>query len=215
MREKKDDCVICDIIWRAFERYSRTETQSAGPLKLAWEIDGRRPDEASLFDHTTRRIRVSWDETDGTQESFFLILLRSPCDHGDDCAFLGREEISPEDKLDMMKDWIKVCAEQHNSSCGGDLGGKTEFEALVKSTYFGVIDVFDMQLKALPAAEDDTGRHAEYVALSYVWGDARGSQGEHMTSRTNVMARTDKDGLKKDQKLLPKTIQVRCTALRY
>jgi hypothetical protein len=37
----------------------------------------------------------------------------------------------------------------------------------VEWTYFGVVDVDDMQHKALPMTD---GKPSEYVALSYIWG---------------------------------------------
>ncbi|KAL2292367.1 hypothetical protein FJTKL_09345 [Diaporthe vaccinii] len=93
-----------------------------------------------------------------------------------------------------------------------------EFEKLVQATYFGVIDVLDMQLKPLPLAAD--GSPEKYVALSYGWENTANPQGRHITTRVNVMSRIQPMGLRKDWAVLPKTIQdamllVRAIGQRY
>ncbi|KAL2292366.1 hypothetical protein FJTKL_09345 [Diaporthe vaccinii] len=112
----------------------------------------------------------------------------------------------------------EACAEKHDSSCADELGTMDEFEKLVQATYFGVIDVLDMQLKPLPLAAD--GSPEKYVALSYGWENTANPQGRHITTRVNVMSRIQPMGLRKDWAVLPKTIQdamllVRAIGQRY
>lgn len=174
---------------------------------LAWELDGRRAGEYNRVVNRTRRIRISWPEVGGKLESICIILVGSPNDGHNDFTFLGREAVPPQEKLDLIRRWIEVCAEKHGSSCADELGTMDEFERLVQATYFGVIDVLDMQLKPLPLAAD--GCPEKYVALSYVWGDTASPHGRHITTRVNVMSRIQPLGLIKDWAILPKTIQVR------
>lgn len=75
---------------------------------------------------------------------------------------------------------------------------------LVKGTYFGVLDVIDMQLKELPVVNGEPQR---YVALSYIWGKHPVSQSPHVTTRSNVMLDIQQGSLEKVWDSLPRTIQ--------
>lgn len=189
-------------------RYSDKRVLPTATLKLAWELDGQIPDECGKLVYRTQRIRISWEEEDGKQESFCLVLLGRSNGICDDNAFLGRERVSTLEKLDLMKEWIDNCVGQHKSSCADDLGREDEFEKLVKATYFGVIDVVNMELTPLPASSDSTKRPEKYVALSYVWGDRKNHQGQHVTTRANVIRRTSPKGLREDWETLPTTIKI-------
>jgi hypothetical protein len=52
----------------------------------------------------------------------------------------------------------------------------------VEWTYFGVVDVNDMQHKALPMTDE---KPSQYVALSYIWG--MNAKSNYTTRRSNVM----------------------------
>lgn len=204
--QRRDDCVLCDVLWRAINRYSGNKAPTTGPLGLVWELDGRSAGEGGRLVNRTRRIRILWRDTDGKTDSVCLVLVGAHNDPRNDRTFLGREAVPFQDKLDIMKGWVEVCTEEHDQNCSDELGTRAEFERLVVATYFGVIDVVDMQLKPLPTTQD--GSPEKYVALSYVWGDAADLQVRHMTTRRNVMNRIQKRGLRKDWSLLPKTIRV-------
>ncbi|KAG8167099.1 hypothetical protein KVR01_002788 [Diaporthe batatas] len=216
--QQRGDCVLCNVIWRAVNRYSGNKAPTTGPLGLLWELDGRCVGGDYRLVNRTRRIRISWRDTDGRTESVCLVLVGSQNDPQDDHAFLGREAVPFQQKLDIMRGWLETCTEKHDQSCSDELGTRAEFERLVVATYFGVIDVVDIQLKPLPTAQD--GRPEKYVALSYVWGDTAGPHVRYMTTRRNVMKRIQERGLGEDWRFLPKTIQdavllVRALGQRY
>lgn len=204
--QRRDECVLCDVLCRAVNRYSGDKAPTTGPLGLAWELDGRSAGEDDRLVNRTRRIRILWRDTDGRKESICLVLVGTHNDPRDDRAFLGREAVPFQDRLEIMKRWVEVCTEEHDQNCSDELGTRAEFERLVVATYFGVIDVVDMQLKPLPSSQN--GSPEKYVALSYVWGDAADPHVQYMTTRRNVMNRIQKRGLRKDWAFLPKTIRV-------
>ncbi|KAK0612780.1 hypothetical protein B0T17DRAFT_620177 [Bombardia bombarda] len=51
---------------------------------------------------------------------------------------------------------------EKKSSCQNKHGSRSEFRKLVQGTYFGVIDVIDMQLKALPLVNGEPERRSYY-----------------------------------------------------
>ena len=105
----------------------------------------------------------------------------------------------------MMREWIDTCATTHGSRCKTKHVNTSEFKELIDGTYFGVIDITTMQLKALPTTSD--GKPERYVALSYVWGKEGAAGSQFTTTRLNVMKRIQSGGLKGSWDVLPRTIQ--------
>jgi hypothetical protein len=68
---------------------------------------------------------------------------------------------------------------------------------------FGVIDVIDLQLKALPQYRD--GTYARFVALSYVWGKPQDGKEPYQTKRSNILDHLQHAGLEPSK--FPKAIQ--------
>lgn len=215
VQERRFSCHFCNLVWQAVTRYSRRPPDSSTELFLTWEVDGRRITSAhdSLVNRT-RRIRLSWCDKDGKDENVYLVLVaptgaRRPnsdayASLATDTHFLGRGRVDSSEKQALMKSWIDLCAKKHGSSCQKKHGTKTEFKKLIEGTFFGVIDVIDMQLKALPIVDGEPER---FVALSYVWGKRPNGEYTYITTRNNVMIHIQHGGLEKAWHKLPKTIQ--------
>ncbi|KAJ5632960.1 hypothetical protein N7490_009299 [Penicillium lividum] len=104
-----------------------------------------------------------------------------------------------------MKSWIDLCVKDHEL-CRDNHGSDRAFQDLIKQSYFGVIDVADMQLKSLPCKEG--GLPEPYVALSYVWGGQKAQDDPvYTTSRRTVMTHILHGGLETAWEKLPRTIQ--------
>ena len=52
----------------------------------------------------------------------------------------------------LIKSWLDLCRETHQGPCSDDtfMGQSVDFGDIVSQSYFGVIDVLDMQLTSLP-----------------------------------------------------------------
>jgi len=202
----------------AIDRYSgRGAVETSADIYLTWEVDGRqRAAESDRLINRTRRIRLTWKEKDGKEETVYLVFVAPTgarrlnsdayASKATETHFLGRGLFDTREKQALMKSWIDLCVGKHGLGCQNKHGKSSEFRQLVKSTYFGVIDVIDMQLKPLPFVN---GQPERYVALSYVWGGGHPStsQKPYTTTRANVMVHIQHGGLEKAWDKLPRTIQ--------
>lgn len=107
-----------------------------------------------------------------------------------------------------MRDWLDMCVHGHGETCSDTHGTSRDFLKLIDETYFGVIDVLDMQLKSLPTLQQPDGTRSpdKYVALSYVWG--KGSERtRYVTTAATVSTHIKRGGLAAAWAKLPRTIQ--------
>ncbi|KAF3046057.1 hypothetical protein E8E12_010737 [Didymella heteroderae] len=125
----------------------------------------------------TRRIRMRWNSP--LLEDAYLVLVaqeRHLTTNSDAhrvwssaSLFLGREIHSNGNIQARIKSWLDLCRQKHCVSCTAPRGKtKRKFDDLLEHSYFGVIDVLNMQLTELPV--DRESGPAPYAALSYVWG---------------------------------------------
>lgn len=162
----------------------------------SWEIDGRvlvqGVDHADVETRErTRRIRIRWEH--GAFQDQFLILIPPPA-WASSGTFLGRYIGSASNNGTIAKNWVNLCHESHGSICKIERG--LSFRHMISRPYFGVVDVDEMRLTALP--ED-----ARYVALSYVWRNLR----PYKTTLATVQKHRQPRGLESVFDLLPQTIQ--------
>lgn len=80
----------------------------------------------------------------------------------------------------IVGEWIRTCKEQHGSACQPNSERRFDFD-------LWAIDVVDMKLSKLSS-------EAEYLALSYVWGQTPAS----VTTRDNLEARSNSPGSLRD-----------------
>jgi len=177
-------------------------------LSLTWEVDGRQIRGGFRHVNRTRRIHVSWQPKGQRSEDIYLLFVAPDTGRlheSGDRRFLGRAYANAAEMIDLMKGWVEVCATSHGQNCQAKHGTKGDFVELAGSTYFGVVDVKTMQLKQLPIKNGEPRR---YVAVSYVWGKPPdGDLLPYTTSRSNIMIRIQRDGLKAAWEQLPRTIQ--------
>lgn len=202
---------------------------------LCWEVDGREmfenqdnrggsKEKREFPRGLTRRIHVRWSHTQLKDSYLVFVASKGPITASDaegvwapDLLFLGREISYRGITQTRVKSWIDLCRTKHQGPCFTPPWGKKlqAFHAMTTHSYFGVIDVFNMQLTQLPQPTSISGSHRspsdssptykipEYVALSYVWGGIQ----SYRTLRSNVSAHLIHGGLEKVFHKLPKVIR--------
>jgi hypothetical protein len=227
----RQSCKLCALIEKAVRSHSRSDLLDDQLVKctLRWEVDGHEavspPFEPMRVVNRTRRLRLMWNVGETKQMEAFLVFFprSNPLAPNSD-AFsqwdkqkhhLGREIEQGKGKQALIKSWLDLCRKNHGSDCKVKVTHSREFAKLLDETYFGVIDVVDMQLKPLP--KDERGRPARYAALSYVWGKLERS---YMSVRSNTPTYSRHGGLELVLKDMPQAIQdaislVQKLGLRY
>lgn len=211
---RRDTCPFCGLVYRAVQRYSGARVMAELELFLTWEVDGRQTTDDGQVINRTRRIRVSWKDLNGKEENVYLVLIAPKGARkinsdahamlATDTHFLGRGLRERPETQALMKSWVDLCVDKHGPKCQNKHGSRRAFRNLIKSTYFGVIDVIDMQLKPLPIVDGEPER---YVALSYVWGQRSAGEKPYTTTRANIMTHIQHGGLETAWGKLPRTIQ--------
>jgi Heterokaryon incompatibility protein (HET) len=214
LRANRNICALCELVCRAIERYGHGNVNDKTSCSLSWEVHGRKIESGSSFVNSTRRIRLSWNEKTDTAQEVYMVFVapRDPLRPNSDATskwerdthFLGREFGDQKENQALIKSWLDLCVKEHSDACRDTHGTEEEFKKLIKETYFGVIDVADMQLKSLPIKK---GKPEPYVALSYVWGKKAHDELPYVTKRVNIMTHILHGGLETAWDRLPRTIQ--------
>jgi hypothetical protein len=216
LQTNRGSCAFCRLLIRTIEQYSgRQHVNETESCSLRWELHGRTIGTGSHILNCTRRIRLTWIEKAGYTQDIYLILvaqedhLQRPSDATAKSTQmangLGRELGHQKENHALIKSWLDHCIIEHNGECCNSHGADNEFEELIEETYFGVIDVVDMQLKSLPRGDND--KPEPFIALSYVWGQKSHDKPLYVTSRLNIMDRITHGGLRTAWDQLPRTIQ--------
>ncbi|KAK8018901.1 Heterokaryon incompatibility protein [Apiospora marii] len=221
-------CAFCELLYLAMQRYGSGNVNGSTACSLCWEIDRRQEDSRSaVLAKSSRRIRLSWTETNGKTQNVYIVFVppQSSARPETDSRPQPPGQISnPTQTFDtdtevqaLIKTWLGTCLSEHQGSCTETHHNAEQFKSLVDETYFGVIDVVDMQLKELPVKD---GKPGPYVALSYVWGQETRGESDYVSTRTTVMQYIERGGLEKVWPRLPSTIHdsielVRCLGYRY
>lgn len=175
-RAKTGECSLCNLVWQAVTRYSPKDDVHS--CSIRWEVDGHEEVAYSNFVNRTRRLRLMWNTSHTLQlrEAFLVIVARSSAQTPNSDAvsfgrhgkiFQGKSIEREKGKQALIKSWIDLCCKHHHGTCDVKVTQDDAFKSMLRETYFGVIDVTDLQLKPLPL--DNHGRPCKYVALSYVW----------------------------------------------
>ncbi|KUI56382.1 6-hydroxytryprostatin B O-methyltransferase [Cytospora mali] len=222
---KRQCCDFCKLASRAMKRYSHPTITGDTICFLTWEIDGRAgPDDPGYVDgvfskinNKTRRLKLSWEGNEGNGKVYLVLAVpKTTSDSGMDpfhvlwqeTHSLGREFSDQTEKQALIRGWLDSCVNEHQKSCFNTHETDQEFLKLIDETYFGVIDVLDMQLKSLPKSKNADGTRSpeRYVALSYVWGkDSKKSR--YVTTAATVMTHIRRGGSAAAWSKLPMTIQ--------
>ncbi|KAJ3527882.1 hypothetical protein NM208_g10488 [Fusarium decemcellulare] len=226
-RARQASCNLCYLIaasvaGRRHGTSPNLESPEDPSCSVKWEIDGRAALDGDQSDtiNKTRRIRVCWDKPEFKSHEAYLVLV---ADYGknlpksdmhsmgkDHVQYLGRTIDSPHGNQSLAVSWMRLCKDRHGHLCNGprppDMARR--FYEMVSQSYFGVIDVTNLQLTRLPLLGDTRNYEptsAPYVALSYVWGDVNSDL--YKTKRSNILTYRSHGGLEQVFTLFPKTIQ--------
>ncbi|KAH7074989.1 heterokaryon incompatibility protein-domain-containing protein [Paraphoma chrysanthemicola] len=218
LRWRSLKCSFCALVKRglpqdvlaAFEDTNGTEIDAllGAVLTATWEIDGRARVRGEGMISRTRRLHLRWsNEALGEAYVVFAPSNRytrpfsdAPSVYPNDSLFLGRQIDSSGKNRALMKSWLDLCRDKHGDRCRTGVEPPKRFLEMLESAYFGVIDVFTLQLTDLP--QDHQG-YAPYAALSYVWGKGE----KYRTMLGNVMRHRTHGGLEAIMHKLPQAIQ--------
>lgn len=253
---KRKTCPFCSLVVRSITG-SRNDAIRNQQLRCevicyaSWELDGREatPHRQQRARGRTRRIHLTWSDKRLTDSYLIFVAperYRRPKSDarsawGNEALFLGRDIDTETGNQALMKSWLDLCCTSHPGPCSDAVEDSSEFADMLSQSYFGVVDVYDLQLKALPSKSEDSGvssvhaghrgrsagpaarsphikaiSPAPYAALSYVWG-----QGQPYTTKlSNIMLHRNHGGLQKFHGHLPRVIQdaidlVRGLGIRY
>lgn len=238
--DRSSNCRFCSLVTNSFEDLTRSTEHDAdedaaaefsdAKCHVRWEIDGR--DEGnSRATNRTRRIRLCWTHRDRELKNYesylvFVAQKRAGRPNSDahtssrkDAHFLGRSIDPAKGKQALIKSWWDLCREHHDRHCREILSAEGYFRDVLRQSYFGVVDVINLQLVSLPHRPIGEGVSYEpYAALSYVWGHANNQP--YRTSRRNIMLHMSHGGLENGLDKLPQAVRdsidlVRRLGIRY
>ncbi|KAF2865545.1 heterokaryon incompatibility protein-domain-containing protein [Massariosphaeria phaeospora] len=223
-------CSFCGLVLASAKTSSLLgsngdRTRSGAICYMRWEIDGRR---AGATTHAggydvgprapggiTRRIRLHWDDAHledaylvaVAQQRYLTTLSDAHLAWSSDSLFLGRRIEHDGLNQARLNSWTDLCKLHHPHPCNDWFSTETppKFWDMLTHSYFGVIDVINMQLVQLPTYPSRQGaRPASYAALSYVWGEDKTT---FKTLKNNVNALRMHGGLERFIPELPPVIR--------
>ncbi|KAG1756326.1 heterokaryon incompatibility protein-domain-containing protein [Suillus paluster] len=112
---------------------------------------------------------------------------------GELSSFKGNSRVKNTVDIDLVKNWIKLCQENHGDECQSAWRKDGEDDRKLPA-FVRVVDVVSMAMIPAPSG-------CRYVALSYVWG---GAGTEYWTTKDNIAERSKPGGLNTTK--LPETI---------
>jgi Heterokaryon incompatibility protein (HET) len=235
IRYKAAACSFCSVVVQSVKDFS---TPDEAQCYMNWEVDGREGSHG-LAKGRTRRIHLKWQsktlQDDALMDSYLVFMaperysrFNSDAEHvwGDEALFLGRGIDRNRGNQALVKSWLDLCHDSHHGPCRATGEWVDEFDSMIEESYFGVIDVVDLQLTTLPryhepdsakvrtddftshtysssAPGDVTNRRAPFVALSYVWGKDK----LYVTTIENIMLHRTHGGLERFLPSLPQVIR--------
>ncbi|KAJ0364276.1 hypothetical protein COL26b_012558 [Colletotrichum chrysophilum] len=246
IRNRSSECEMCALIIDSVEE-AGTQNPTGDVLdaaaehalenakcSISWEIDGREASRSKSRGHNpantvrgiTRRVHIRWDHPRLSDAYLVYVaperFARTASDAdrvwAKDSLFLGRKITEDIENQALIRSWLDLCQKSHRGPCRQNKDeGVERFVEMVSHSYFGVIDVQNMQLTQLPCKSRERSRdgrerryawgtdmHEPYVALSYVWGT---DETAYTTLTDNVMLHRMHGGLEDVLLRLPKAIQ--------
>jgi len=229
IQHRQRHCVLCNLLARSVEQRDLNKAlKQHGPgllelahCELSWEIDGREylDTTTGLIKNRTRRLRVQWSHPALQQFGSYLVFVAPEQDWRPNSEaqassrrevhFLGRNIEPHKGRTALIKSWLDLCRYHHNEHCQDKYEGTEEFEKMLGESYFGVLDVVNMQLCVLPhLRRGNSFTHEPFVALSYVWGQPEaGKPQPYVTLRENILLHQNHGGLQGAYPNFPKAIK--------
>ncbi|KAI9685988.1 MAG: hypothetical protein M1822_003971 [Bathelium mastoideum] len=192
---------------------------------MSWQLDGRQmkasaSEKAQSVQGSTRRIHLQWN--DKRLKDAYLVFVAperytmTPSDAqrvwGEEQLFMGRKIDTEAGIQARIKSWLDLCKTQHHGPCSpmdedvhSDVdvhpGLEPRFMDMLTHSYFGLVDVNNMQLVGFPTRTEESGL-PPFAALSYVWGKTLA----YRTTTENVLLLRTHGGIEKVLKQLPTVI---------
>lgn len=153
---------FCTLVIQSTLPVDLVRTYDSAQCYVNWELDGRaasRGRDDRVYSRT-RRIHITWDNK-RFEDSYLVFVAperysRPNSDAhrvwGDEALFLGRTIDTEMGNQALIKSWLDLCRETHRGPCRDDamVEGSPGFGDIISQSYFGVVDVLDMQLTSLP-----------------------------------------------------------------
>lgn len=197
LRASEEYCSLCNLLVRCILHHDPGAGQSSQDAK--YTLVRRENNSALKHDPKsswTTALQLSWKPTTARMDTIVHIFPVHP----ESCRRVPNDTTA-----DFLRSCLDDCTTAHDSECAYNHETQQEFLQLIEGTAFGVIDVHEMRLKSLPC---HAGKHADFAALSYVWGDRQDSVvASYQTTCMNVLDRIRPGGLAGVLSLLPKTIR--------
>lgn len=163
IRGRSENCPFCSLVIQSTLPVDKSRMYDSARCYLNWELDGRAfsRDHDGRANGRTRRIHLVWD--DERLKDLYLVFvaperyLRPNSDArtvwGNEALFLGRTIDTEKGNQALIKSWLELCRNTHRGPCRDDttMESSVEFGDIISQSYFGVIDVLDMQLTSLPS----------------------------------------------------------------
>ena len=179
IQQRSKSCPFCFLVIQSTLPADTSRTCDNAQCYVNWELDGRAAprDQEGRVSGRTRRIHLIWDD-ESLKDSYLVFLaperyLRPNSDAhrvwGNEALFLGRTIDTEMGNQALIKSWLDLCQKTHQGPCRDDASMKrsVDFGDIISQSYFGVIDVLDMQLTSLPFEtyadySDMTVRESQY-----------------------------------------------------
>lgn len=159
---RSESCPFCTLVIQSTLPVDPVRTYDSAQCYVNWELDGRaasRGRDDRVYSRT-RRIHIIWDNK-RFKDSYLVFVAperysRPNSDAhrvwGDEALFLGRTIDTEMGNQALIKSWLDLCRETHRGPCRDDamVEGSAGFGDIISQSYFGVVDVLDMQLTSLP-----------------------------------------------------------------
>ena len=222
-KRSQQGCPFCFLVVKSVTNDSENQSLRDPELdnascSLSWQLDGRKI-RASGYGRNqsvrglTRRIHLSW--TNQEWKDAYLVFVAperytmtpSDADKVWDKRqlFMGRRVETDGSIQARIKSWVDLCKTQHRGPCNHvDFAARDRFEDMVSHSYFGVVDVQNMQLVACPTRKSGRGpKYETFAALSYVWGRTP----TYVTTAENIPLLRTHGGVEKVLGQLPTVIK--------
>ncbi|KAI3343888.1 heterokaryon incompatibility protein-domain-containing protein [Ustulina deusta] len=243
IKTQASGCPLCSLIFESVGEVWQQNHQLAeedekqrllqASCVLTWEIDGREGARANRSGGSTntvrgltRRMHIRWSHPSLSDSYIIYVAPESFSTTASDAdrvwdkssLFLGRKVTEYVENQALVKSWLDLCQKTHQGPCRHQNNiSPQDFHDMVSHSYFGVIDVLNMQLTQLPSRPDPNdgpargqrGRvryahvYEPYIALSYVWGVTSA----YTTTTENVMLHRTHGGLENVIQRFPDAIK--------
>ena len=162
IQRRSKSCPFCSLVIQSALPVDTSRTYDNAQCYANWELDGRAAsrEQGGRVSGRTRRIHLIWDD-ENIKDSYLVFVaperyLRPNSDAprvwANEALFLGRTIDTEMGNQALIKSWLDLCRKTHQGPCRDDttMEQSAEFCDIISQSYFGVIDVLDMQLTSLP-----------------------------------------------------------------